>query len=610
MSEPSESAADADVFNSLSGVKLAVRIHRMRYLLIRYWWIIAVTVTIGLIVQGYRSSQLSPEYVSSSRMMVNGQINLNEGSVYSEELDNFYGTQVALMKSPATVAEAMARVRAIHPEVAVDANAKVDASQELKTSIFDLHVITSNPEYTPLLLNAVMDTYLANKRGRKEQTTDNTASAITSDIALLDSEMRSDEQQVLDFQKDNNIVFIEEQSNSAATYLVGLNNELARLTKEHDLLTLESSHGIDANENPKSTDATAGDSGTSDNSRQASDNASIETEEENIEKLKILRDDYGTYLKDMHPKMIALSDAIDKEQKFLELLKTQNTQQQKAHSEDLELQIQNLEKQIADWNKKALDLSQRLGTFQLLKNKIAREQTRYNDLASSVQSVNLNKTIDQEDVIVIEQPSPAALIPINYELQLIYGALFGVLAGAGILYLLNRLDDKVSSPLMIEGMLEFPIIGQIPLAIRDKKNKRVPLLAENDMRHVFVESHRNIRSSIFFRSTTQRPPKTLLISSSAPQEGKSTLAANLAITFAFAGARTLLIDADLRRGVLHEFFEAPVSPGLSDYLQQKTSWREVVRRTHFSSLDIIPRGKIPHHAGELLLGTLVDLLFQ
>jgi capsular exopolysaccharide synthesis family protein len=497
----------------------------------------------------------------------------------------------------------------MHPEVEIDPNAGVDATQVAKTSIFTLSATSTNPEYAPLLLDAVMDSYLTSKKSRKEQTTNGAVSAITAEIAQLDTEIRADEQQLLDFQKDNNVVFIEEQSNSAADYLVGLNNELARLTKEHDLLLLESSNrtGADAN--------TSAGSGASNNTPLASDDASVQAEQEAIEKLKILRDDYSLYLKDMHPKMIALSDTIDKEQKFLDLLKTKDSQERDAHQEDLKLQIQNLEKQIVDWNQKSLDLNQRLATFQLLKSKITREQTMYNQLESSIQNVHLNTSMDQEDVVIMDQASPASLIPVDYERQLINGALFGALAGAAILHLLNRLDDKVNYPVMVEAMYPYPIIGQIPFALVDTKGKRkraprVPLIAVNDARHILVESYRNIRSSIFFRSSVKVQPKTLLIGGASPAEGKSTLTANLGITFAFAGLRTLLIDADMRRGILHDLFEAPISPGLSDYLQQKVSWREVVQRTKFSGLDLITRGKTPHHAGELLLSVLIDLLFQ
>ena len=158
--------------------------------------------------------------------------------------------------------------------------------------------------------------------------------------------------------------------------------------------------------------------------------------------------------------------------------------------------------------------------------------------------------------------------------------------------------------------MEFPLIGQIPLVAVDKKSKRVPLLSEDDHRHMLLESHRNIRSAILFRSSDVIKPRSLLISSAAPGEGKSTFASNLAIIFAYSGARVLLIDADLRRGVMHTLFVTPLSPGLSDYLQQQISWHEVVQKTTLPNLDVIPRGKVPPQAGDLLLGPLTDVLLQ
>jgi capsular exopolysaccharide synthesis family protein len=585
--------------NRNSGSRFAIRLYRIKYLAIHYWWIAALTVAIGLGVQAYRCYKQVPLYASGARMMVNGQLNLNQGANYSEDNNNFYGTQLSLMKSGAILGAAVAHVRLLHPEVVTDEHPRIDAVQEPRTGIFDLQVTTTNPDYSPLLLNAVMDAYLESKRDRREENTNEAVSAITSEISQLDTEIRSDEQQLLDFQKENNVVFIEQQSSSAAAYLVSLNDEMARLTKEHDLLELESKDNT--------PNAPAPDPAAEGSAGAPEINPAIIQEQETIEKLKIERDDYSQYLKDMHPKMIALSEEISKEEKFLQDLQSKGLQDRRERIADLELQIQNLEKQIGEQNKKSIDLNQRLGVYQELKNKIAREQTMYNELASSFQNVNLNKSIDQENVVAMEPASRGLLVPPDYPIQLLYGILIGLVAGVGIIYLINRLDDRVDSPLLLEQMIDLPIIGQIPLEAAADKGSRLELLTPNDRRHVLSESLRNIRSSILFRSTSAHP-KSLLICSSIPGEGKSTLAANLAITFAFAGARTLLIDADLRRGLLHSLFDAPVSPGLSDYLQQKSSWHEVVQTTAVPNLDLITRGKVPIHPGELLLGVIVDLL--
>ena len=86
-------------------------------------------------------------------------------------------------------------------------------------------------------------------------------------------------------------------------------------------------------------------------------------------------------------------------------------------------------------------------------------------------------------------------------------------------------------------------------------------------------------------------PKSLLITSAVPNEGKSTISANLAITMALSGARTLLIDGDLRRGALREHSASHPSIGFAEALKQEVNWREVVVPTSYSSLSLLPRGK-------------------
>src|SRR3712207_5474636 len=113
----------------------------------------------------------------------------------------------------------------------------------------------------------------------------------------------------------------------------------------------------------------------------------------------------------------------------------------------------------------------------------------------------------------------------------------------------------------------------------------------DDARHIFAESYRNIRSSIFFMPYDGPRPKTLLVTSAVPNEGKSTISANLAITFALSGARTLLIDGDLRRGAQREAFDISSKIGFSEVLKGEVNWQEVVVPTAYPSLFVLPRGK-------------------
>jgi capsular exopolysaccharide synthesis family protein len=151
------------------------------------------------------------------------------------------------------------------------------------------------------------------------------------------------------------------------------------------------------------------------------------------------------------------------------------------------------------------------------------------------------------------------------------------------------------------------VLGQIP---KEKTKGKVTLLQPDDARHVFAESYRNVRSSIFFMPVEGPRPKTFLITSAVPNEGKSTVSSNLAITMALSGARTLLIDCDLRRGALRESFGITSRIGFSEVLKQEVTWQEVVVPTVYPNLFLIPRGKTISQPSEHLLRDSTEKILQ
>src|SRR4030081_3070925 len=182
--------------------------------------------------------------------------------------------------------------------------------------------------------------------------------------------------------------------------------------------------------------------------------------------------------------------------------------------------------------------------------------------------------------------------------SLLIGLGIGALAGIGVLLLLDRIDDRMASFGEVQHPFSENVLGQIP---KEKTKGRVTLLQPDDARHVIAESYRNIRSSIFFMPYEGPRPKTLLITSSVPNEGKSTISSNPAITMPLSGAKTLLIDCDLRRGALRETFGISSKIGFSEVLKQEVNWKEVVVPTSVPSLFILPRGKTLSQPSEHLL---------
>ena len=140
----------------------------------------------------------------------------------------------------------------------------------------------------------------------------------------------------------------------------------------------------------------------------------------------------------------------------------------------------------------------------------------------------------------------------------------------------------------------------------DKVNRY--LISDLDHRSPFVEAFRTLRANIRFVAV-DKPLESLLITSSAPTEGKSSVAANLAIAYAMNGKEVLLVDADLRRPTLHKYFSASGSFGLTNILLGKRTIPDSVQRTKIEGVSLLAAGPIPPNPTELLGSSRMDEVF-
>jgi len=125
-----------------------------------------------------------------------------------------------------------------------------------------------------------------------------------------------------------------------------------------------------------------------------------------------------------------------------------------------------------------------------------------------------------------------------------------------------------------------------------------------DRHSVAAEAYRLLRTNLIF-SDADQPPRTITVTSASPGEGKTVTAANLAIAFAQQGIGALLIDADLRRGRLHDLLHVAQGPGLTQVLQGRSTLEEVTRPSGQPGLSIVTTGPLPADPGELLTGQLM-----
>lgn len=172
-----------------------------------------------------------------------------------------------------------------------------------------------------------------------------------------------------------------------------------------------------------------------------------------------------------------------------------------------------------------------------------------------------------------------------------------------LIFMLNRLDDRLELAEDIEADLGEPVLGQIPQAPEDSANEEGKMLVFNlEPHNIFSEAIRGVRSaSLFGAREPEKRPQVMLVSSAIPGDGKTTFTTNFAATLARSGHRVLLVDADLRRGNIHQYFGVPRGVGLREILEGTVSWKDTVHHIEGETLQVITTGELPSNPGELLI---------
>jgi capsular exopolysaccharide synthesis family protein len=216
----------------------------------------------------------------------------------------------------------------------------------------------------------------------------------------------------------------------------------------------------------------------------------------------------------------------------------------------------------------------------------------------------------------VKLEDPAALNPTpirpNRQGSILTGSLLGLAIGIGVVVMISFIDSTIRSPDEVESH-GFTVLATIPIIqpMQQPKQDVLPAgggilpkftahrVAFLDARSSIAESYRSLRTAIQFASL-DREIRSIAITSSVPQEGKSTTSANLAIVMAQMGKRTLLVDTDLRRPTVHSVFGVRREPGLTNVLFDRASLFESIHKTDVPNLSILPCGIIPPNPAELL----------
>jgi capsular exopolysaccharide synthesis family protein len=611
----------------------AFAVERYLSFLKKKWWILLLMV---LVFGGLAAAYIQwwpVSYVSKAHVWMAGKIRLREGALYDDQGQNFAGTQVELLQTDMIQRRALARVSdMLHVAIPTNSDGeitlvKLKAVQVSKSSIMELKATGPTEAFTSAFLNATMEEFLAYKEEVRKTQTGDTYTSVTAQINREEGELKAAQDKLTAYMKENNVAVLEEQAKAAGAYLTSLLTELSQLELEYKLLEAASGDGAGALAAGTNALASlpslrrASDGGSS----AASAQSAYAGAQQEIEKLKVVRERFSKVFRPKHPKMVRLDEEIAQAERLVEFFSHQSREQLASSRREVKVRMEGVQQAIKQWEANVGNASERIAEGQRLKLEVDRKRSFYDHLLNLLQSVDVSRNLEQENLSILDRASQAKPRKLPVPLVAALGLVLGIFAGLGLVFLVERRSDRLTSMADLAWRFEERIVGQVPEAPKAKRKAKPALLEMNDDRHLLAESYRGLRSSLLFGLNAGEKPKVLLVTSAIPGEGKSTMAANLARTLAFAGARVLLVDADLRRGLLHELFGVAQAPGLADLLANggdlsqfvipiplgpEVSGQSSVISGQSSvisgQLHLLPRGQSPHNAGELLLGPECD----
>lgn len=293
----------------------------------------------------------------------------------------------------------------------------------------------------------------------------------------------------------------------------------------------------------------------------------------------------------------------------------------------LESEIVNQKLKIDEYNKLEMIYNEKL-------SKLPNKQLEFSRLLRDVEIYNSNYTFMRQKLeeakislastvgkIQILDPARINRVPIspNHQKDLMLGFTLTILIAIGFIFTIEIIDNTIKTPFDIMKH-KLTIIGIIPSIGDDKyfdklksKNKVIRrLITRENPRSPVSEAYRSLRTNMIF-TDVDKPTKSILVSSAGPGEGKTTTVANMAITYANLGKKTLLIDTDLRRPVVHKVLKLAKEPGITNFLSgDGEDISKIIKKTDITNLFAVTSGVIPPNPSELLgskkMSSLIDNL--
>jgi succinoglycan biosynthesis transport protein ExoP len=520
----------------------------------------------------------------------------------------------------ASTAEDLAEIKRLAPYVeALQKGLKVEPVRESRltvkeTRLIDISFRHSDPVIAAKIVNAIADTFSLANLERKTESSSTTSDFLQKRIAELQAEIRKGEEKLLNYSKNNELLTLDKDQNTVVARLAGLNEALLKAQNERHAAEADYRAALA----PGAKEALAENS----NAKRFIDDASIKLAELR-QKLAELREDNT----DEWPENKQVIAQIAELEKAIEdasaragnvVITNYATKFRQAVANEAAIK-----KEFEDQRSKTLNMNEAAINYKIIQQEIDTNKSLLEGLLQGSRENDIKLAGTPNNIHVVDVAiAPDEPVAPSRLMSVMAAFVLSLAFGAALALFLEYLDDTVRSTDDVENLLRLPALAVIP-SIEGSKGRRLlaagagangngdgngngngrsELLLKADSRSSLAEAYRQLRTSVLL-STAGHAPKTLLVTSSVPSEGKTTTAVNTAISLSQTGAKVLVIDADMRRPRLHNIFQIENRLGLSTILSSESSEDEILSMItpyEDGNLFLLTSGPVPPNPAELI----------
>ena len=529
------------------------------------------------------------------------------GVVAPGEAIVFNGVRLALAPAPEAPLPSRVHIDILPYEDAVqDLMAKLAVERTSRdANVISVSFTGTDPVEVAEVPNMVAAVFIAGRSASKKTEATSTVDFLSEQIANYTAELRLAEEGLLAFQQGQQVVNLEAEGAEQVRRLVEQQGERDRVAGEIQSLN-DILREIDAApENPAP--------GTPSPFRRLAgfptflENQQVTELMSELNRLETERTDMATRRTANHPDMVALRRSIDQ-------LEDRLYQTAVNYRNSLTSQLTTAEQRLSQFGGQLERIPQKaLQQARLERQKEVLEQV-FTLLQNRLKEAEIAQAVEPGDVRVVDRAiEPTRPIRPRKLRSIALAIFFGLVLGVGVAAGRDYMDETVHSREDLTRVTSLPVLAMIPRIkgasngngglLRRQQAHETRLVTRNDVGSPVSEAYRAFRTNITFLNI-EKPAQILVLTSPGPAEGKSTTVVNLAITLAQQNTKTLVVDCDLRRGIVHKIFgEQSARPGLTNVLMKESSLKEAVRTADIGngqSLHILPTGTLPPNPSELL----------